>query len=67
MKRSEKVLLNKKDIAEAILWATRDEFGIPRDYEFDRDITVTIDQVDQFKPQNALYIEATLNWEEDDD
>lgn len=65
MKRSERVLLNKEDVKEAILCLCRDEFNIPDDYRVKREIDVTIGKVDVFK-DGDLYIDATLEWEDDE-
>lgn len=65
MKRIEKVVLNKRDIREAILWLCREEFNVPSDYTLERDVDVEIDSVDSFK-DGSLFLEATLTWEDDE-
>jgi hypothetical protein len=64
MKRVEKVVLNKRDIQEAVLWLCKEEFNVPSDYVLGRDVDVEINSVDSFK-DGSMFLEATLTWEDE--
>ncbi len=65
MKREEKVILNKADIKEAVLFLCQAEFNVPTDYEVGRGIEVEIYSFDHFK-DGSMFLEATLTWEDDE-
>lgn len=61
MKHKETMAFTPEDIKEAILWLCREELQIPDDYQFMRDVDITIDC--PYSLNSVSELEATLEWE----